>query len=425
MGRRPAAFFGLLLFFATLAATGCASNSDQCDPATAGSDCDGNARRTCAYHSCEDAMFGDCKPHYVIQAQSCGALTCTTERPGATECLPPGTQLACTAEPALLPAGKSAIAADLDGDGHADLVALDGDGGAQIFLARGAALSAPVTVSVPAASRVFAADFDGDGHLDLIFDATPSIVVAHGAGDGTFAAATPVLPRTRGLLLVADADGDHRADLFLGSLEGLAVFVNRKDGAFTPRVVDIGKNDPGTLVAGDFDADGKLDVAMVDPFSFTTSEATVYLGAGDGTFRAAATVPTGPQPRAAIADVDGDGHLDLVLTAYGDAHVSIALGAGDGTFRAPTRIASGAAWTSGARPADVNGDGKIDLVLELEHHAFGVLVGDGRGGFTPSFYDPTREDVTVLATLDTDGDGRSDAVIAGASGLRVVRSACQ
>ena len=87
----------------------------------------------------------------------------------------------------------------------------------------------------------------------------------------------------------------------------------------------------------------------------------VLLGAGDGTFLPGVKYQTGPGPLAlGLADLNGDGHLDIITANYGDGTLSLLLGNGNGTFQPQLIFPAGGAGQFGA--ADLNGDGKIDLI---------------------------------------------------------------
>jgi hypothetical protein len=115
----------------------------------------------------------------------------------------------------------------------------------------------------------------------------------------------------------------------------------------------------------DVNGDGRLDVVTANPGS---SDVSVLLGNGDGTFQTPQRFAVGGGPvSVAVADVNGDGRLDLVTAnAYGTngaGDVSVLLGAGDGTFQAEQRFGAGFNPSSVA-VADVNGDGRLDLVTD-------------------------------------------------------------
>ena len=113
--------------------------------------------------------------------------------------------------------------------------------------------------------------------------------------------------------------------------------------------------EPYGIAVGDFNGDGKLDVAVTSMYS---NNVTILLGKGDGTFTAAAASPaTGKTPVGIVAgDFNGDGKLDLAVADEDSNSITILLGNGDGTFKQGATIATGGApW--GIAAGDFNGDG--------------------------------------------------------------------
>jgi hypothetical protein len=169
---------------------------------------------------------------------------------------------------------------------------------------------------------------------------------------------------------------------------------------------------------GDFNGDGKLDLAGVASYGFW-----VALGNGDGTFQPAQNFacggPCGPG-MVVVGDFNGDGVLDLAVAVEDDLNdygrVWVLLGNGDGTFQSPLAVATGDDGTSLAM-GDFNGDGKLDLAVANE--AFDdvwVLLGNGDGTFQPAQDFGVGGHAESVAVGDFNGDSKLDMAVAVASG---------
>ena len=165
------------------------------------------------------------------------------------------------------------------------------------------------------------------------------------------------------------------------------------------------------IAIGDFNNDGNLDVAVAN----AGPRIDIYLGNGDGTFRApVSTVITEAIQYLVAADFDGDGNLDLLAYGATQSRVAVLFGKGDGTLtQGPTTaVASGLAFAV----ADFNGDGILDFV-EGEPDSFGgpsleVYLGNENGTFRPSAsFEPCCFNFTTLSAIgDFNGDGKLDFV---------------
>jgi hypothetical protein len=160
----------------------------------------------------------------------------------------------------------------------------------------------------------------------------------------------------------------------------------------------------------DLDGDGRLDLAVANSQANSVS---VLLGHGDGTFGPKTDFPTGDFPQSvAIGDVNGDGRPDLVVANAGaGSTVSVLLGHGDGTFGPKTDFATGFNPFSVAI-GDLNRDGKPDLVVaNASFNTVSVLLGRGDGTFGPKTDFPTGDEPQFVAIGDLNGDGRPDVVV--------------
>ena len=280
-------------------------------------------------------------------------------------------------------------------------------------------------------------DFNGDGKPDLalVTNAGPShptlLMILLGRGDGSFRDGTT--PQITGQnaqgVVVADFNGDGKQDLAIpdsggvgNTPGGVVVLLGNGDGTFqTPMVVPVA-NGVGGLAVGDFNKDGKPDMAV--PL-VNSSQIAVLLGKGDGTFQPPALYSLArPVSGINTADFNRDGNLDLAVT--GAAGVSVLLGNGDGTFGQPANFPAGT--NPGASViGDFNHDGKPDLAVADSAGGFRVLLGNGDGTFQPAILTAVGKSPSGLAAADFDVDGNVDVALidsqaaAGATSLAVMR----
>jgi hypothetical protein len=212
---------------------------------------------------------------------------------------------------------------------------------------------------------VAAVDLNGDGNADVaaLFDtiSNSTLVVYLGNGDGTFKAGTSYdLGSTSALVLsFADFNGDNKTDIAVSDTGQEMVLLGNGDGTFQSARISAGVSHPADAAVGDFNGDGKLDLAL---------DGAVLLGNGDGTFQAPLNTGAG----GAAGDLNGDGELDLVDGTH------IYLGNGDGTF-SDTGHAYLVHSHSNTAIADFNADGKLDIAVGNT-----VLMGNGNGTFQGS-----------------------------------------
>ena len=164
-------------------------------------------------------------------------------------------------------------------------------------------------------------------------------------------------------------------------------------------------------MTGDFNGDGNVDVAVS---SFDNANVTVLLGLGDGSFYKApvvTAVPSFPQG-IAVGDVNGDGIPDLLAQSYSGPY-QVLLGKGNGSFEAPKPVASSQSFAGPPILADVNNDGKLDLVYIFTSIQANVQLGNGDGTFrAPLTYTYTNPlaSIPTIALAGMNGDGKLDLV---------------
>jgi hypothetical protein len=302
------------------------------------------------------------------------------------------------------------------------------------------------------------ADVNGDGKPDLLVgsncatNANPCpadgvISVLLGNGDGTFQAAVTYDSGGNGYpaIAVADVNGDGKPDLLLasGSCASYAgcvtVLLGNGDGTFQTAVAyNSGGQGADSIAVADVNGDGKPDLLVANgciaacPTLPTEADGSVgvLLGNGDGTFQSAVTYDSGGQNTDAIgvADLRGDGKLDVAVVScgpsagipdcgQGDGVVSILLGNGDGTFQAAVPYNSGAISPRSVSIADLKGDGIPDLVVNgcvtpgcLQDGALAVLLGNGDGTFQAAVTYDSGFGTGAIAVADVNGDGKPDLI---------------
>lgn len=295
---------------------------------------------------------------------------------------------------------------DVNGDGKADMVAtLVGSTTAGCQLNTVAVLGGqgtgkfgkPAYYSTGASSttqeeEIYLVDVNGDGHLDIVTgnsDGTISVLLNKGKGSynpGTLITSVAALTAFDNPLVFADFNGDNKMDIgvvlnhTVSNASSVYVLLGNGNGTFGAPIQSLFPVFPVSVVAGDFNKDGKMDV-VVSTTSFAGCPESGYTfgrGNGDGTFTPGTTVcvPYAGSGNPVAADLNSDGKLDVVIPYAGATNPvigpAILQGNGDGTFQTSALYYAGQALNS-ATIADFNGDGMPDVLLMND------------GGFSSSF----------------------------------------
>jgi hypothetical protein len=224
----------------------------------------------------------------------------------------------------------------------------------------------------------------------------------------------PATPAVNNSLVAGDFNGDGKLDIVAAMGASIAVLLGNGDGTFKVASFPTTAQFVGTLVAGDFNGDGKLDLVFPDPFH---NLIITLLGNGDGTFTQVSTTPVGSNPAGTAAgDFNGDGKLDLAVVNQSGGNVSILLGNGDGTFTRKSILKVGSRPNAVAI-ADFNGDGKLDLaVVNSSSNTLSILLGRGDGTFTLKSSPATGASPYAVVASDFNGDGRVDLAVTNTCG---------
>lgn len=259
---------------------------------------------------------------------------------------------------------------DLNGDGRPDILYPSGE---EISTGKGTFRFVAQTYNFPTGSKLI--DVNGDGKLDVV-------APIQGSGFcGTYPDGTPY----------CEIDSYAAINIYLGNGDGTF------RGGFTLNLQQY--NAIGAVATvGDFNGDGKPDIAVGLFNSINGASASGLILINDGTGKFSTTSTTLPSSVAGAGDFNGDGKIDLVLEGQ---PLQILFGNGDGTFTAGPQSASGVDPTSVAI-ADFNHDGKLDIAT---NSASGVEVfwGHGDGTFTPKLVSTIKAGFLQAADLNHDG----------------------
>ena len=289
------------------------------------------------------------------------------------------------------------------------------------------------------------ADLNADGKQDLVVGNFDSVAILLGRGDGTFEPAkTYGTDEIVSSIAVADMNGDHVPDLITaqcGQFGGgtdcatsgfVEVWLGNGDGSFQSPVKYLsGGFGTSSIKVGDLNGDGKLDLVVANSLASTATpegNVAVLLGKGDGTFQQATPYDSGAQDATSVslADLDNDGHLDVVVSNLCDidpcldGRVGVLLGNPDGSLQPVVVYDAGGYNSTWITAADLNRDGNMDVVtfsicnsVGTGVGGVGVLLGNGDGSFQPAVRYGSGGPGGfggAVAVADVNGDSKQDLV---------------
>lgn len=312
--------------------------------------------------------------------------------------------------------------ADLDGDGDVDIIVgfpytgriawyenMDGhiDAGDEHVI---------TDEVISFAHRLRAADLDGDGDLDIV-----AIVTGAGGvmvwyenidGDGTFGNER-LIERDADSIDVADIDGDGDIDVVTGSYnsDNVAWLENRDGhGSFRYKPISQAVDSPLSAFTGDLDGDGDADIISI---SNRDHKIAWYENTdGAGTFGQQRLITsTADEPRSGfVADIDDDGDLDVVAASYGNGTISWFVNS-DGRGSFSQRFVIGTrehVWS--IAPYDFNGDGKLDILSSSPAGIAWHQRTDTPGEFGPPQLIHSTIQISPIGAADLNGDGDLDVI---------------
>jgi hypothetical protein len=354
--------------------------------------------------------------------------------------------------------------ADFNRDGRTDLVAAlgttfptpQGPGDLVVAIGRGDGTFQPPVALGLRAFPLNVGDMNNDGFVDVVILHEQQLRILPGRGNGTFAAPVTVAPlaswyELRVWGLTTDIDGDGNRDIFVTEpVNTFKYFRGNGNGTFQAPIELVSQAmgyQPTDATTGDFNGDGRRDVAVVSQPGID-----IFLNNGNGTF-AASFIAAYPLTDITTRDMNNDGRLDLIVSSgefeffegYRDpGEVLIYRGNGNGTFGTPTRYTTGVNGTTSVVVGDFNGDGRPDVATSNRsavydgddwfHYAdsVSILPGDGAGGLlspipyilsyvhpgdrTDPRY-PYQNQQHQLNTSDIDLNGRTDLIASPAAVL--------
>lgn len=261
------------------------------------------------------------------------------------------------------------------------------------------------TIGLPSGVRNLRAYYAGaTATLTQTVNAVPSLGLKGSTVNTTLSGTGMALP----FIVAADVNGDSKVDLLTAQgTNYVNVYLGNGDGSFRAPVAYPISGGVGLVATGDFNSDGKLDLVVS---SSGNTPISILLGNGEGTFQAAAAFSIGSTPYSiSVGDLDGDGTADLLITGSTPATALRYLpGNGDGTFKTPVSITSptGLSFQS-TTIGDLNGDGKADFVANGLYYTNSVIyLGNGDGTFTGQPYNTAL--ITPAIFGDVNGDGKMD-----------------
>ncbi|EDQ88337.1 uncharacterized protein MONBRDRAFT_9157 [Monosiga brevicollis MX1] len=329
----------------------------------------------------------------------------------------------------------SVVAVDLNQDGRPDILCSTLLGRVIWFRNTGMGTFAPaavVTTDLSSSRYATAADLDNDGWLDVIIAGYDNNVTAwvRNLGNDSFDDTTQLIDmNARGAhwIATADFDGDGRTDVaaacFLDS--NVITYRNIDQGNFTGTRTVLSTTAQGTkaLVAVDLDGDGHLDVASAN---YHGDSLTWYRNPGAGNFTGAQHVVTAyaAQPTAlAAADIDNDGHPDLVSANAGHGQVVWYRNLGQGNFNPdPVIVAVDLTNTQAIFTVDLDGDADIDVITAGPGDAtiaWYANIGNGSFSSSPIPISSPAVGASAVYAADLDNDGLVDVVSANSDDAKI------